>query len=448
MLKTILIILVVGAVGAGAAVVYGPALAKNVVPQFFLARAAANTAAEFSPALEAIQALTPHVLSQPLRHELTLNLNNISGQGLTIHPALLSALPVISLRSDTRFNNSRDAALVNLSLLMAATEIAEADIFLDRNQMIINLPQLFDYGISLDPRRLGTEIMQSPLGIALPEGLIDDERFYRLYNDFIIALRANRGTADFSRFILSLPALALTTSIDYIGRESLPQIMVHGMILEGFDREQPQVDVFHMNIPTQEAASSLTFLLEALGFADHLTVTSINENTVVFVGDNRIAGLDITFSALDILGAAHNHHLQMRFYDTGELLFNLTSSDAGGVIQTTWGRVHAGRVAGNQAIDFFLSVHTDYMGNNINLRTEGNIRLFPDDWRIEADVRGAVNTDTMDVNLNTRNTISANHEPIGFSAENTRPLTSLSLFDLLGIYARLQDTPLGGFLGN
>jgi hypothetical protein len=316
MLRTILIILAVGAVGAGAAVVYGPTLAKNVVPQFFLARAASNTAAEFAPALEAIQVLAPNVQSQPLRHELTLSLNNISGQGLTIHPSLLSALPIISLRSDTRFNNSRDAALVNLSLLMAATEIAEADIFLDRSQLVVSLPQFLDYGISIDPRSLGTEIMQSPLGIAFPEGLIDDERFYRLYNDFIIALRANRGTADFSRFILSLPALALTTSIDYIGRESLPQIMVHGMILEGFDREQPQVDVFHMNIPTQEATSSLTSLLEALGFADHLTVTSISENTTVFVGDNRIAGLDIAFSALDIHGAAHDHHIQIRFYDS------------------------------------------------------------------------------------------------------------------------------------
>ena len=449
-IRTWLVVTFLGLACAGAAaVVYGPEIARNVLPQFFLARAAAVTAQEFRPALMAAHSMIPRIQREPLRHELILGLNSINTAG-GLDPSLQAVLPILSMRNVTRWDNVNNAFAANLNLQMAATTIIGADLHLDSDRILLNVPMLLEHGIIVNPRQLGSEWNQSILGGLLFPVIIDDQVFYQIYQDILFS---RMEEVDFSPFLDSLPRLILETEIEFLGREAF----------EGSGR---QVEVFEVTVPAERANNSWELLLDTAVFQapaldDTNIFTFINPLTTedlivtVYVDGGRLAGVDMIAETADFIQNA-----SFRFPDVGSVSFNLLSvGKVSGFEQNLKGSMSVRETVGHHAINFTIEVssHTglsnnlDFSGDIFNqtITAHGDVRLFPEVWRVEADIRAlSISLPELDVSLNARYMLFADTEPVLFFGDDARLLTDLNIFDLLGIYARIEGSPLAGILGN
>ena len=216
--KLIIFIASIGVVCGVAAFIYGPAVVRSMAPQFFVTRAVTNTASEFMPLIDSLQTLAPKIQNEPIRGEVMLNIGRIDG-GLAeehIPPFVRPVISMLTLRSIVRRDGTGDNYNLQMSLQMAATRLLNADIYINRDRIALNVPMLFDYSIIADPRRLGSEIDDSVLAYFLIPGLIDDDLFYQLY---LSAFFTPLEEIDIQAYIDDFTELIDQAEFEYLGRE-------------------------------------------------------------------------------------------------------------------------------------------------------------------------------------------------------------------------------------
>ena len=396
MKKLLIAIACIGAVCTGAAVIYGPTLARNMAPQFFIARAVANTARDYIPALNAMHSIASEAQHAPLRSEATLGISQLGGHFEESLPGIIrSGISMASLRTVARMDASREVHAAELSLQMMATTLITANIHLDRDRIAVGVPALFDYSLAIDPRSLGRELDESVLrDILLPPGVIDDEEFYRIYRE-LFELRVE--DADFAAFRASLLDLARYMEFEYLGT------------YEDMDR-------FRIIIPFRQANATITTLVNGDIFTDDIPFT-------LYIDGNRLVRVDFV---TPMVTDAYSWHFT--FEEGGAFQFQLI-----GLVNTVTGDVNV------RNHDFNFHIDSQEFG------LRGSARLFPDTWRVETNFSVFMFTD---VTLNANLLLFEDTEPIIFDEDRSRRLPELNILDLIGIFERLEQGPLWGIIGN
>jgi|GEM_PF-2193174 len=420
-MRTWIAVTIIGLICVGAAgVIYGPRLARTMVPQLYLARAAAVTVQEFRPAFDTALEMLPKLQGEQLRHELTLGLNNLQGDLVrNLDPGILSTVPMLSLRNVIRRDKVNDSFAADIGLQMAATPIVNVGLHLDRERIAVNVPLLFDHSIIVNPHRLGSDLTNSVLGTFIPPGMVDDAQFYWMYDNVLFDVTE---PIDLSEFFATLPGLFLSMEFEYLGRN--------------------EFDEFRVVVPAEQANRSWGALLgsfpdiDLVMFASQLTEDDIA--VTALVGGGRLVGL--SFELYDnteeiIITSPEAGSLNFRHSLTTDIFSQATNIG----LNVSDERTH-------QAI----SVNADTeAGGMVSGSAEIDLRLFPEAWRLEADVRSlSVSVPSLDIVLHARYMLMPDTEPILFHDEHARLLTDLNIFDLLGVYARIGSSPLGGILGN
>lgn len=362
---------------AGAAAVAGPPLARNVAPQFFIARAAANTMQEFEPLIEAVQTLVPLVQNEPLRNELTMGVSRVEGNAADlIPPALHPALPMLSLRNVIRWDAPRENYSTQHHLQLAATTVISADLHLERDQIAVGVPALFDYSLVLDPRRIISEINEYLLSLLGDIWIVlgNDEMFYRYYTRFLFEAWEEWEEIDIAEYQESITELLSRVDFEYLGTEDGQEVYLAAVPEDG---------------------------LEA----------------TVYLEGNRL--------------------VRVRF-DGGQVSF-----PEPGRIEFEMAHVGSGHLSyANQGVSFNVERPMGYPAS-----VEGNVRLFSSNqeaWRIEAELnRIVINIPGSYFTLNARLLTFSDPEPVLFEPIHARRPADLNIFDLLAIYARIGNTPLG-----
>ena len=407
---------VVCLVCGGAAAVYGPPLAKNMVPQFFVGRAAFNLYREFAPMMDGT-VIVNDFLRNSWRQESTLRVSRLEGEfldSLDVDPAVLSVLPMVALRNITRWDSDREALAWELALQMAATGILSVDFYLDRERMVIDFPALFDFPIAADPRRLGSEWDASLGGWIMP-GAIDDAQFYQAYTDMLFAARAQY---DVQGFLQSLAGLARYVEFEYAGRQT-------------FDEEATS-DVYHVILPAQRINHSLDILfandvsfISGIRFEDDLVFT-------LYVEGGRMLGVDFEV-------------FRFRFPEPGMTRFSAEfTSDS---IPDQMHSVVSGDISFDDSNALYQSISFDLSvaGLDFTAGAEGQTRVFAE--RVETALNNLrLEGPDFDISLNVQHMIFPDDEPVVFEAENARLLTDLNISDLLGVLNRIEETPLGAIM--
>ena len=427
-LRIWIVLTVLGLAGAGAAgAYYGPQFARNMLPQFYVARAVATTANEFMPVMDSLQVLIPEIQNASQRHEFTLGLNHISGID-GIDPAILSVAPMLSLRNVLRRDMDRNAYAAAMSLQMAATTLVSADLHLDQELIAVRIPLLFDHSITANPRRIGSEWDSSILGGILASGIIDDTLFYQAYS----TLFDRRPEVDLAAFMSSLVSLAANIDFYYAGQNT-----------------EMGVDVFQLTVPAGHANASANLLIaDFIHFAEDLTLT-------MYVGGNRLSGMDFVARADIGITSPIDLHGQIRFTDIGTADFYFHSSETDiQYLETLSGHLALDVTGAGQVINFAIEAngHGDLTlayRPNYSIGAEGAVRLFPEAWRVEADLsRLDIQIPGADISFNLRYMLMPDNEPVIFNDESAQLLTDLNIFDLLGVYARIEGSPLAGIIGD
>lgn len=416
----IVIVALGGTACVSAGIIYGPRLARSVMPQFFVARAVTTTADEFLPSLQAVNAILPEIISNALRHEFTLRINRLEGDlAANIDQNIISALPLTSLRSVTRWSEYRDVFTADLNLQIAATSLFHTDFYFDQERIAVNIPLLFDYALYLDPSRLGTDWNGSVFGTFLPALPVDDIEFFQTYS--LMFERVMPEHIDFTEFLDTLPGLIPYMEFEYLARVTLGD---------------EEVDSFRVTIPVEQANISWRILWSNF---PELDIMDLSEDLAfnAYVDGDRLAQL--SFSPIFSNGnISSNIDGNIRFTDEGAAQFNIVSDQGPTIV--------GGRIALSQNdINFDIELNQE----TFNLATSGAIRLFPDAWRIEADFNNislAIPEANITANLNYM--LLPDREPIIFDADSARHLTDLNIFDLLGLIGRVEGTPLGEIISN
>ena len=442
MIGTIRVWIIIAAIGAGcvgAVGVYGPRLARSTAPQFFVARAMLTLAQGVMPEIENLQAFSDLIEAfnnGVWRQELRLGINQLEGEITSnIDPSILSAAPMFTLKNVTRWDNVQEAFAAELALQMATTTIVNADLYLDRERMIVNIPMLFDFGLTVDPRRLGSDWDASLIGGMLLPGIIDDEAFYQMYMEMLFSPREE---ADLSGFIASMPELLRHMDFEYGGRHAI-------------DDFEQRVDIFYLTIPKYQVNASIGYVISGVDFTDDITL-------VLHINGRHVLGIDYKTS-IDVnhLQLAQSGHIRFT-EELGQLQFELVSLESGmDSMHSIHGTLLFSDGPGHQAISFNINFteNRDLLSSrgppqpSFIASLEGKIQIYPQDYRIEADFRNlSISWQSSDISLIAQYAIQVDNEPVIFDDTNSRALTDLNIFDLLGMYARIEGSPLGGMLGD
>ncbi|MCL2016171.1 MAG: hypothetical protein FWG68_08005 [Defluviitaleaceae bacterium] len=412
--KIIIILLASITVVGGAAAAFGPNLARDFVPQFFIARAVLNTAQDFLPFLDAVRVILPQVQSQPLQLESSTGINRVGGElAENIPAAILPALQLLSIRNTTRIDSGWDNLANNLNVQMAATSLLETDIMLNRQQLLVNIPMVFDFDIMLDPRRIGSELNESALvGMVLPANLIDDNLFYYFYSQLFI----QRRQIDVQGLINAALAMAAGATFEHIG-------------IGGNSNE----NVFRVILPVAAANNTVNFVLPG---------TTFTEDPVIDLG---ITGNRLSFASgvlsVNLNGAILPIYAELFFTDIGAISYETLFPEG-----TISGTLAVSEQPDHNALNFTTHVTAP----DLTAIASGAARLFPQQpWQIEGSFSNlTLITPNIDIAINTNYTLQADNQPIIFNTAEARTLAQLGIFDLLGGMARLSESPVGALLGD
>ncbi|MCL2398267.1 MAG: hypothetical protein FWC91_00810 [Defluviitaleaceae bacterium] len=402
-----------GVVCTGVAAVYGPPLAKNIVPEFFIARAVIPIAQEIMSDIETMQNLVVGLQENPWRQDATFGLSHLSGNiTQNIDSTMLSAASLASLRSALRWDNVQEAYAAEISLQVAVTTLASASFQLDRGRIAANIPMLFDYYIAANPHSLVSDWNDSVFG-NLSSFFITDDTFYETYRAIFFDHRDELQDIDFSKFLESLRSLPEYITFEYVGQDIYDEYLV--------------------TIPMERINESLRIFQETI-------TDTVNMPVQVALNGDLAISLFIDGSRL----------IRANFRGPGLFDGALTFSDR---------NVFEFEISVNAEHQMFnkLDIWGDWFGNVISLnfnfddfvRMNSVFTLLPERNRIEAHIRelNLVNDD-MNATINVRYAIYTDTSPIVIDRENERLLTRLNLLDLGAITVRALNSPLGELLGN
>jgi len=434
-IRTWIIIAVLGAGCVGAAGLYGPHLMKNMFPQFFIARAAVNLTREVTintDTLQAIPSMIEEIRHNSWRQEMTVGIDRLEGDFISnIDPTILAVAPMLSLNNISRWDNTREAFASELILQMAATTVASVDLHLERELIAVYIPMLFDFSITTDPRHVGSDWDSSVLGSIVSPGMIDDQLFYQIYEEILFE---SGEEIDFTKFADSLIELARHITFEYSGRQTPDDI---GRV----------VDVYYLTIPANYAETSMDIIVPGTSFTDDLKL-------IVYIDGSRIIGVDIeAWLSIDRIQFAKSSYF--RFPEASHVQFEIVILEGLDLMYSVDGYLDFHEGAGYQAASFDINLvrSHDLLSSVLTFPTvagaKGRVQWFPQDHRIAADVNQlSVSWQDNMVSVNVRYLIYSDNEPVIFDKNNARPLTDLNIFDLLGVYARFESSPLGGLLGS
>ena len=404
------------------AVFAGPPIARNIAPQFFLARAAYNTASEFMPLIESASLLVPQIQNSALRNEFTLNIGRIEN-GIADHipPSIRAAIPMMALRGAVLWDDSRDIFNLNLSLQAAVTTLADADLYMQHNQIALYAPMFFGRPIVADPSRLGSEWAASPIS-GIFDIWIDDAIFYHYYS----MLFAYVKEVDIAVFRDDIMSTIRDAQIEYLGRND-DGLYVYRVVGSAFEATAFEATVY----VNGNRLAAVYFDEFAIRFPKarrmefdfpHLTIGNII--TAKFDGSRG------NMTSAESEGSRGN----MASAESEGTRGNMTSAESEG----TRGHMTFAESGGHQLIDFDISFD--------DMEAAGELRIVPDAWRIEADInRLNISLHDLNLSLGARVSVMPDAEEIVFDGTGARNLADLNIFDinLLG----LLESPLGGMLG-
>ena len=429
------VVVVIGVGCIGAAGLYGPYLAKTMLPQFFVMRAVVNLTQEIgvnAETLQVIPVMAEEIRNESWRQELTLRIDQLEVDILpNIDPAILSVAEVLSFRNISRWDSNREAFAAELAVQMAVTTVASADLYLDRELIAVYIPMLFDFSIMVDPRRLGSEWDDSIFGNVLSPDLMEDELFYQMYEEMLFDPREE---IDFEEFVNSLAGLAMYVEFEYAGRQN-------------FNDTDQIVDVFHLTVPENYIRDIVGIVIQDARFTDDLAL-------VLYINGNQLLGMDFV-ARLNIDNSQFVKSGFLHFLEAGRIQFEVILLEGIRSMQSANGYLVFEGGSRYQSVSFDVNlIGNRYPASSLlttpsTVSADGRVRLFPQDKRIEADINNLslVWQDNY-VSVNIRYQLQIRDEAVIFDKNNARLLTDLNLFDLLGLYARFGSSPLGGVIGN
>ena len=421
-----------GVVCTGVATVYGPPLAKNIIPQFFVSRAILPIAQEFMSDMETIQNLIIELQENPWRQDANFGLNHLRGDiAQNIDPTMLSAAPLAAVRSVLRWDNVQEIYVAQVSLQVAVTNLISANFHMDQNSIYANIPILFDYWIDANPRSLASDWNNSIFG-GFSSFIITDDTFYEMYRAVLFDTREQLSDLNFSKFLESLRALPEYITFEYLG--------------------QNVYDEYLLTIPAENVNESLSILFETLVetmpyLPNQLT---LNEDLIinVFIDGSRL--VRVNFDGSQLFGGS----LIVSDINSAGNLRNAVSSNRNIVdFEIFINQEQQTEQLDNQNQ---INIWGDWSNNNISLNfnvdgvasLNSEITILPERNRIEANIRelNLINDD-MDLSINVRYSIYPDTAPIVIDRESERLLTNLNSFDLIPMAARAINSPLGELIG-
>ena len=402
----------------GAAAIYGPTLARQMFPQFFVLRAAANLTREIIPENQALQlpVLLSEILRDSWRQEFIIGLNRLETDIADIDPNIMSAAQILSLRNVVRWDRVQNVYAAELALQMAATPLISADFHFNEERIAVTVPMLLDQSLTINPRRFGGELRESILGTFIQADEIDDALFYEIYSS---ALEVRREI-HMEEFISSLARLAVNLDFEFAGRRD-------------------NLDIFRITIPAEQANISAGHLTDSVIFEEDIVLT-------MYLDGSRLAEIYSEWGSI-------------RFTEPGAAEFDTIFGHG------TWLYDNNNRLYQSLSMTYIdgtsieASIDWDYQNISVSVGLaygafsalvglDGTLQVFPDNNRIESHLR-TLNVNyghQFDIALNIRHIIYSDNTPIIFDDDNTRTLASLNILDLAGIAARVADSPLGGII--
>jgi len=433
MVATIRLWIVLTAIGitcAGAATIYGANVARQVVPEFFIARAV----------LPVIQALTPNnnvleaidfagdLLGGSWHQNLALGINRLEGEHINIDPSLQSILPLLTLHSNMAWDSARQAYSADLDFRMAVTSVLDLDIYLSHNLIAFETSTLFDFPIMLDPQNISGEWNTSLLGRTVLPITFDDHTFYQTYLSLLFSEPITMP--DFTAFLASFQGIQDDLAFAHLGRDNF--------------------DKFSVTIPSSRANNSVQLFWEALKSFDIGSPPYFKDDLIIIlqIDGSRLVQVDIPLDDSDTL--------QLYFSESGGHIRFSTSQ-----IEGDWFFGNDGQFTHSITIqDFKIFANWDFsdhlvaenfsfsvMVEDIKLSANGFLRISAE--QIDTHLRQLdLLTDDLDASFNLRTTIERPTEAVAFDSSNARRLADLNIFDLLAMYQNINDSPLGGVLGD
>jgi hypothetical protein len=439
------------------------------------------------------------------RQEVTLGVNRLGGSLLPdIDPRIMSLLELFTFRYNGRKDISSPTQvrrLDSLGINLAVTPLADIIIYSEPSLLALSVPQVADYFITLDPRRVTQAWDGSLLGhYFFPiDGIILEEPFYDYFTRILFP---EREAEKHERSSLMQHILLLNEGTEFF-YEGTSLIKINGEM-------QWNCDVYRIVI-TQEAVNTFWQAVRPsfTPFPDDLIGDILNEQVDIIGMLQFESGLDIEMYVYDrkVAGAKINTQISspfetvdaaLHFYCYGDGA-RLDSINASLYINHSYGGIsaHAYMVSdfGNPNVllsETSLSVLNTYngdstafsinwdirwdkrgAGDNFSLQAGLDLPGFGQPSGLQANVTasGAVMGDAereyLDINLknaalnltspwgaletslSARYILRPDNETLSIEGQGQVPLTGVTELDVLLMFGRLMNHPtLSGLLGD
>jgi hypothetical protein len=263
-------------------------------PKTAVLSAVSNVFAETEGGGNSLAALYKELVNGNWYQDYTFGINRIDLGGSAVDASIQSlfgALPMFTVKNTSR--GSMGKIENNLSVNMAVTPLASVYLYGDADKMGVNVPQAFDYLLTIDPRRISEEINASMFAdYSAPMDETAQEEFYKVYSQMINRAYAPQ-TADTESIRARTQQLAESAAYTSEGKESY-----------SFEGKEYNGDVYNVTIPAAE--------LNAY-FRD---VTQISIDSMALTEDIALQYTELAEMALDDI--SFNQDVSIKVYVVGE----------------------------------------------------------------------------------------------------------------------------------
>ena len=440
------VVLVLAVVLASVAFLLRGHISRTFFPHTYVISAAANT---FDMPIH----LVSEILQESWNQEIVLGLNSISGAlAPELSPSELAAVRMATFRNSIHWNAQQETYATSTVLQMLVTPMASLNLVLDRESIAFNVPEVFDYYITLGAATAMSQWDNSLAGNWIMPSPISDELFYEWYTNLLFQ--------DFDDFTQSVAEIVPQIEFQYEGQHTI-----------NVNDNDKSARAFRLTIPAEAVNNSMELLnnnaallnvkfaiaieqdielmvyiansrVISIEFAGHIFINEyVHELTITISTDNhnsmQLKNVVIESGGISIAAqwqADFQSH-QPQAFNFNTLLdvklhegFVLPSAQhwpltadtfisfgANGSVRTENQRVEA------QFSDLSLSFSTDYDGQWLH---EGS---HPGEW--------------LDLSVNARLMLYVNNSPIS-SPSNTRAIDDINLLHLMAMYARFEASPI------
>jgi hypothetical protein len=437
-------------------------------PRAVLLRAAANTWNEVKSPEYTLPQLYASLTSAPWRQDISFGIHKPGGTLLPdIDPRLLSVLELLTIKHTARVDKPGNQRVDHIAAQLAVTTLADLEIQSSLNELAFSIPFLFDYYLTLNPRRVAKEWDESLLGSYMGsiDGIILEEPFYEYYRQILFPEK----TYERPDFVRHIALLNEGTEYSYLGgdiyeirvlRDSANIFWQTLDIAKGLDFPGDLIgDAVNGFIKTAKGLSfdadvTLTVQLERNKIHRITLETVVNGQTVKI--DIALNGhpnkLDSVVSLLLIDDFTVFMNLDSNVGNPGilksEMYFHTVNMEIRWDIH--WDKE---KTAGDNFS--FQASASDERIFSLDLRAGGLLKADKNNGYIDANIKNAglsmdFPSGSLEASLNGWYMLRTDNEAIVFDG-NRKPVTSFNELDLLLVFGRLVTHPqlgdiIGGFL--